>query len=48
MIDKGFAKVRPLEGGIEAWIAAGYDTAPEPDAAAKRLDTTSARKKENA
>jgi 3-mercaptopyruvate sulfurtransferase SseA len=24
MMDKGFAKVRPLEGGIEAWIAAGH------------------------
>jgi 3-mercaptopyruvate sulfurtransferase SseA len=24
MMDKGFRKVRPLEGGIEAWIAAGH------------------------
>jgi hypothetical protein len=26
MMDKGFVRVRPLQGGIEAWIAAGYDT----------------------
>jgi hypothetical protein len=25
MMDKGFRRVRPLHGGIEAWIAAGYD-----------------------
>jgi rhodanese-related sulfurtransferase len=25
LMDKGFRRVRPLEGGIEAWIAAGYD-----------------------
>jgi len=24
MMDKGFRKVRPLEGGIEAWVEAGY------------------------
>jgi 3-mercaptopyruvate sulfurtransferase SseA len=24
-MDKGFKRVRPLEGGIEAWIAAGYE-----------------------
>jgi hypothetical protein len=24
MMDKGFRKVRPLEGGIEGWIAAGH------------------------
>jgi hypothetical protein len=27
MMDKGFRKVRPLEGGIEAWIAAGHPVA---------------------
>jgi len=26
MMDKGFLRVRPLQGGIEAWIAAGHDT----------------------
>jgi rhodanese-related sulfurtransferase len=26
LLDKGFKRVRPLEGGIEAWIAAGYET----------------------
>jgi len=24
-MDKGFRRVRPLEGGIEAWIAAGHE-----------------------
>jgi hypothetical protein len=24
MMDKGFRKVRPLQGGIEEWIAAGH------------------------
>jgi len=28
MIDKGFLRVRPLQGGIEAWIAAGHDVVP--------------------
>jgi len=26
-MDKGFKRVRPLEGGIEAWIAAGHEVA---------------------
>jgi len=26
-MDKGFKRVRPLEGGIEAWIAAGWEVA---------------------
>jgi rhodanese-related sulfurtransferase len=25
LIDKGFAPVRPLTGGFEAWIEAGFD-----------------------
>ena len=25
LIDKGYTRVRPLQGGIEAWIAAGHD-----------------------
>jgi hypothetical protein len=24
-MDKGYRRVRPLEGGIEAWIAAGHE-----------------------
>ena len=24
LIDKGFVRVRPLQGGIEAWRKAGY------------------------
>jgi len=27
-MDKGFRRVRPLQGGIEAWIAAGHDVEP--------------------
>ncbi len=26
-MDKGFRKVHPLEGGLEAWIEAGYELA---------------------
>jgi 3-mercaptopyruvate sulfurtransferase SseA len=26
MMRKGFRRVRPLEGGIDAWIAAGRET----------------------
>jgi 3-mercaptopyruvate sulfurtransferase SseA len=49
MMDKGFLKVRPLEGGIEAWIAAGHETtAPEPNGTGERSSTTHAREKENA
>jgi rhodanese-related sulfurtransferase len=25
-MDKGFKRVRPLEGGLEAWAEAGYPT----------------------
>jgi rhodanese-related sulfurtransferase len=25
LMDKGYTRVRPLQGGIEAWIAAGHD-----------------------
>jgi len=27
LMDKGYSRVRPLQGGIEAWIAAGHDGA---------------------
>jgi len=27
LMAKGYKRVRPLEGGIEAWIAAGHDVA---------------------
>jgi rhodanese-related sulfurtransferase len=26
LLDKGFKRVRPLEGGIEGWIGLGYET----------------------
>ena len=34
LMDKGFRRVRPLQGGIEAWIAAGLPAvfeAADPD-----------------
>jgi hypothetical protein len=24
-MDRGFAKVRPLEGGLDGWLAAGFE-----------------------
>ena len=31
LIGKGFRRVRPLHGGIEAWIAAGHGTVMDAD-----------------
>lgn len=31
LMDNGFTRVRPLHGGLEAWIAAGYDVEALPD-----------------
>jgi rhodanese-related sulfurtransferase len=28
LIDRGYANVRPLEGGFDAWLAAGLPTEP--------------------
>ncbi len=30
LIDRGFRLVRPLAGGLEAWIEAGYAVEAEP------------------
>ncbi len=30
LIDRGFALVRPLAGGLEAWIEAGFEIEAEP------------------
>ena len=30
LIDRGFKLVRPLAGGLEAWVEAGYDVEAEP------------------
>jgi 3-mercaptopyruvate sulfurtransferase SseA len=44
MMDKGFLRVRPLQGGIEAWIAAGYDAEPgEQDAAGRTANGSKER-----
>jgi rhodanese-related sulfurtransferase len=32
LIDKGYERVRPLQGGIEAWIAAGFEVANDQSA----------------
>ncbi|MFI5197853.1 MAG: hypothetical protein ACHQJD_04490 [Thermoanaerobaculia bacterium] len=29
LMDRGFTLVRPLEGGLDAWEAAGYDLEAE-------------------
>jgi rhodanese-related sulfurtransferase len=29
LIDRGFKKVRPLAGGLDAWVSAGYDVEVE-------------------
>jgi rhodanese-related sulfurtransferase len=29
LLDRGFTLVRPLEGGLDAWEAAGYDIEAE-------------------
>jgi rhodanese-related sulfurtransferase len=28
LIDRGFTLVRPLQGGFDAWVAAGYEVEP--------------------
>jgi 3-mercaptopyruvate sulfurtransferase SseA len=30
LIDRGFKRVRPLSGGLEAWEEAGYEVESEP------------------
>ena len=30
LMDKGIVRVRPLEGGLDAWLALDYPTAPRP------------------
>ena len=36
LMDRGFRRVRPLAGGLDAWVSAGYDVEvedfPEPRA----------------
>jgi rhodanese-related sulfurtransferase len=29
LIERGYRKVRPLAGGLEAWVDAGYDVEEE-------------------
>jgi len=30
LIERGFKKVRPLAGGLDAWVKAGYEVEKEP------------------
>jgi hypothetical protein len=30
LIDRGFKQVRPLAGGLEAWVQAGYTVEADP------------------
>jgi 3-mercaptopyruvate sulfurtransferase SseA len=30
LMDRGYRPVRPLAGGLEAWIEAGYAVEPDP------------------
>jgi 3-mercaptopyruvate sulfurtransferase SseA len=46
-MDRGFEKVRPLEGGLDAWLAAGFEvdeTAPK--GARKPRDTATAAQRD--
>jgi 3-mercaptopyruvate sulfurtransferase SseA len=46
LIDRGFKLVRPLAGGLDAWVAAGYAIEAEPLIAIRppgSFDETSAR-----
>jgi rhodanese-related sulfurtransferase len=29
LMDRGYERVRPLAGGLEAWVSAGYDVEVE-------------------
>jgi 3-mercaptopyruvate sulfurtransferase SseA len=29
LMDRGYKRVRPLAGGLEAWVSAGYDVEVE-------------------
>jgi rhodanese-related sulfurtransferase len=29
LIDRGFTLVRPLAGGLDAWVSAGYQVEPD-------------------
>jgi hypothetical protein len=40
LIDRGFTPVRPLAGGLEAWIEAGYAVEGEPLIAIRGLEVS--------
>lgn len=41
-MQKGYGRVRPLSGGIEAWMNAGYTVETETATFAKKLSTCEA------
>jgi 3-mercaptopyruvate sulfurtransferase SseA len=40
LIDRGFKLVRPLAGGLEAWVQAGYTVDGEPLIAIREAGST--------
>jgi rhodanese-related sulfurtransferase len=40
LIDRGFRLVRPLAGGLEAWVEAGYGVEGEPLIAIREAGST--------
>jgi 3-mercaptopyruvate sulfurtransferase SseA len=48
LIDRGFRLVRPLAGGLEAWIEAGYAVEPEQLIAVREADAVEGRSPEEA
>jgi rhodanese-related sulfurtransferase len=41
LIDRGFHLVRPLAGGLEAWVTAGYPVEAQPLIAIRQSGTAS-------
>jgi len=41
LMDRGFSLVRPLAGGLDAWIAAGFEIEAEPLIAIRPPDSRS-------
>jgi rhodanese-related sulfurtransferase len=40
LLDRGWRNVRPLEGGFDAWLSAGFPTEPLSDAERALPDRT--------
>lgn len=42
LIERGFTLVRPLAGGLDGWVSAGYEVEREPLVAVRPADPVSA------